>query len=99
MEHQYQKLKNTLKEKIIKGVYKPGEVLPSEHDLREQYKLARFTVRQALEELVKEGFITKHKGKGSIVAERKRKALGLFSIKGFSAVVGEEGEVKTVFLK
>lgn len=100
MQHQYQKLKALLKKKIQKGTYKPGEVLPSEHELRAQYKLARFTVRQALDELVKEGYITKHKGKGSIVSERKRKALGLFSIKGFSAVVGEaEGSVKTVFLK
>jgi DNA-binding GntR family transcriptional regulator len=65
----------------------------------EQYQLARFTVRQALDELVKDGLIIKHKGKGSIVAEKKRQTLGLFSIKGFSAVVGEEGEVKTVFLK
>ncbi len=99
MQHQYQKLKNTLKNKIIKGSYRPGDALPSEHELREQYQLARFTVRQALDELVKEGLITKHKGKGSIVNERKRKALGLFSIKGFSAIVGEEGEVKTTFLK
>lgn len=99
MQHQYQKLKDTLKKKILKNIYKPGDALPSEHELRDQYQLARFTVRQALDELVKEGFITKHKGKGSIVSERKRKALGLFSIKGFSAVVGEEGEVNTIFLK
>jgi DNA-binding GntR family transcriptional regulator len=99
MQHQYQKLKDSLKKKILKGVYKPGEALPSEHELRVQYNLARFTVRHALDELVKEGAITKHKGKGSIVSERKRKALGLFSVKGFSAVVGEAGEVNTVFLK
>jgi DNA-binding GntR family transcriptional regulator len=98
-QHHYQKLKETLKKKIIKGIYKTGEPLPSEHELTELYQLARYTVRQALDELVKEGFITKHKGKGSIVAERKRKALGLFSVKGFSAIVGEEGEVDTVFLK
>jgi DNA-binding GntR family transcriptional regulator len=99
MQHQYQKLKEALKKKILRGAYKPGEALPSEHELREQYDLARFTVRQALDELVKEGLIYKHKGKGSIVAERKRKALGIFSIKGFSAVVGETGEVNTRFLK
>ncbi|MGC4234905.1 MAG: GntR family transcriptional regulator [Niabella sp.] len=99
MQHQYQKLKNKLKGKILKGSYKPGDVIPSEHDLMEQYNLARSTVRQALDELVKEGFIVKCKGRKSIVAENKKKALGLFSVKGFSAVVGEEGEVKTVFLR
>jgi DNA-binding GntR family transcriptional regulator len=101
MKHQYQKLKESLKKKIINGTYPPGSILPSEHELRAHHELARFTVRQALDELVKEGFIAKHKGKGSIVMERKRKALGLFSIKGFSAVVGEqqEGSVNTVFLR
>jgi len=99
MEHHYQKLKNKLKGKILKGVYKPGESIPSEHELSEHYQLARFTVRQALEELAREGFIIKHKGKRSTVAESKKRTLGLFSVKGFSAVVGEEGEVKNVFLR
>jgi GntR family transcriptional regulator len=99
MEHQYQKLKLALKKNILNGKFKPGDALPSEHDLRAKYNIARFTVRQALDELVKEGLITKHKGKGSIVNERKRKPLGLFSVKGFSAVVGKQGTVKTVFLK
>jgi len=99
MEHHYQKLKNKLKDKILKGVYKSGESIPSEHELREQYKLARFTVRQALEELAREGFIIKHKGRRSTVAESKKRALGLFSVKGFSAAVGEEGEVLTKLLK
>jgi GntR family transcriptional regulator len=99
MQHQYQTLKDKLKKNIIKGVYTPGSLLPSEHELRQQYDIARFTVRQALDELVKEGLITKHKGKGSVVNERSRKALGLFSVKGFSAVVGEEGKVNTTFLK
>ena len=99
MEHQYQKLKLALKKNIVSGKYKPGQALPSEHELRVKYNIARFTVRQALDELVKEGLITKHKGKGSIVNERKRKPLGLFSVKGFSAVVGKQGNVKTAFLK
>lgn len=101
MKHQYQQLKESLKKKILNGTYKPGAILPSEHELRIEHSLARFTVRHALDELVKEGYIEKHKGRGSVVLERKRKPLGLFSIKGFSAVVGEqrEGEVKTVFLR
>jgi len=99
MQHQYQKLKKSILTKINKGIYKPGDILPSEHELKEQYKIARFTVRQALDELVKDGLIVKHKGKGSVICEKQRKVLGIFSIKGFSAVVGEAGKVDTVFLK
>ncbi len=98
MRHQYQRLQESLKKKILNGTYKPGDSLPSENELTLKFNLARFTVRQALEELVKEGLITKHQGKGSIVSDRKRKALGIFSVKGFSAVVGEDGDVKTIFL-
>src|SRR5665811_2262983 len=48
-----------------------------------QFGTTRTTVRKALDELLKEGFIEKEHGKGSRVLERG-KSLGLMSIKGFS---------------
>ena len=47
------------------------------------------TIRQALNELVNEGYIVRRHGKGSIV-KTQIKRLGLFTFKGFSEVV--EGE-------
>ena len=51
------------------GKYGPGDSLPSENKLVSMSGFARNTVRQALAELEKEGFLTKVKGKGTFVSE------------------------------
>lgn len=100
MMHQYQRLTELLRKKIVKGSLRPGDILPSENELCANHHLARSTVRQALDELVKEGYVTKQKGKGTIVLEPKRQSLGLFSIRGFSAIVGETAsETRNIFLQ
>lgn len=54
---------------IDSQVYKPGEKLPSERELCENYELSRITVRQALNELEREGYIKKQHGKGTFVTK------------------------------
>ena len=49
--------------------------------------MTRSMVRQALNELEKDGLIKKRQGKGSIV-ERKDQRLGLLSFRGFTEVLG-----------
>lgn len=82
---QYKKLYHLLKNDILTGNYKAGDLLPSELDLANKYKMARATVRQALSALEKEGKIEKRQGKGSIVSEGSNK-LGILSIKSFSSI-------------
>ena len=94
----YQKLYALLKSQIQVGNYKEGDLLPSENDLSATHKIARMTVRRALQELASEGYIRKVKGKGSIVSAT-RQSLGLLSFKGFSEVVGAEHEARTVMLR
>lgn len=90
-DYRYQSLHLFLKSQILHGVYEDGDLLPSENDLSQFHKLTRTTVRQALLELQKEGYIEKRKGKGSIVNLR-RKRLGLLSFKGFSEVIGHSDQ-------
>ena len=92
----YEQLRDGLKRQIQKGELQVGDLLPSENELCEKFSITRTTVRKALDELLKEGFIEKHKGKGSCVIER-RKSLGLLNVKGFSEAAG--GNVKTVYLQ
>lgn len=92
----YQEIQFMLKEKIQQGIYEIGDYLPSENELCKTYSITRTTVRKALDELIKEGFIEKQQGKGSRVKER-RKSLGLLNVKGFSEAVGQN--VKTIFLQ
>lgn len=77
---QYQHLYEALRQDIIRGVFKAGDLLPSESVLQQQYRLTQPTIRQALSLLVQEGYIKKHQGKGSIV-QAIPIGLGVMSLK------------------
>ena len=67
----YYQLKQLLAERITKGEWQPGDMLPTEEQLQEQYGLSRTTVRQALRELELEGLISRHRGRGTFVSRPK----------------------------
>ena len=99
MEPLYKKLQQDLKSQILAGIYTAGDLLPSENELQQLHGVTRSTIRQALGELAREGYIQKKQGKGSIVIRNQRRTLGLLSVKGFSEVVSEtKHAVKTVML-
>ncbi|MFL9901340.1 GntR family transcriptional regulator [Paraburkholderia fungorum] len=66
----YQQIRRKLREEIRSGERRAGERLPSEAEFAETYGTTRTTVRQALSQLVFEGLITQHSGRGSYVADR-----------------------------
>jgi GntR family transcriptional regulator len=63
----YRWLEETLRENISQGVYKPGDTLPTEHELMRRYNLSSTTVRRAVHDLVREGWIYRKAGKGTFV--------------------------------
>jgi len=100
MESLYRSLQNNLKAQIIAGIYKEGDLLPSESELQKLHSVTRSTVRHSLSELEKEGYIKKKQGKGSIVLKRRRRTLGVLSVKGFSEIVSEKKlSVSTVMIQ
>lgn len=63
-----------LKYKLLKEInskYKPKDLLPAESQLIKEYKVSRITVRKAMDELERDGIITKKQGKGTYVKEKK----------------------------
>jgi GntR family transcriptional regulator len=56
---------------IESGDWKPGDLIPSEQELQDMYGISRTTIRQTLSELVFEGRLTRHRGKGTFVAGDK----------------------------
>jgi len=93
---QYRQLYEILRKHIVGGLYKEGDLLPSEHDLCETYRLTRPTVRHALDDLVKDGFVFKRKGKGTIV-RKKNKGVGILSVSGTTSAL-EGVDLKTTIL-
>jgi DNA-binding GntR family transcriptional regulator len=84
---QYRQLYEDLRKQITDGIYKNGDLLPSENALCSQYGTTRQTVRQALDALLHEGMIRKHQGKGSIVTGPP-KGIGILSISGTTSALG-----------
>jgi len=86
---QYRRLYEILRKHIVDGVYKEGDLLPSENELCSVYGITRPTVRHALYALVNDGYIRKQQGKGSIVHSLP-KGIGILSIAGTTSALGEK---------
>lgn len=84
---QYRRIYEDLRTQIAESVYVPGDLLPSEHALCEVYGVARLTVRRALEQLVTDGFIIRHQGKGSVV-KGTPKGIGILSLISTTSALG-----------
>lgn len=67
----YARLRDRLRADILDGRLKTSEKLPSEHELTALHGVSRITVRQALNDLQKQGLIVKLHGKGAFVAPRR----------------------------
>jgi GntR family transcriptional regulator len=64
----YHQLKEILKSSIAAGIWKANEMIPSENELAAAYDVAVGTVKKALGELTREGFIVRRQGRGTFVA-------------------------------
>ncbi|WP_159883542.1 GntR family transcriptional regulator [Paenibacillus puerhi] len=71
----YQQIKNQIKDAIIRGELKEGEMLPSIRALASDLHVSVLTTRRVYDELESEGFITTRAGKGSYVAKENLELL------------------------
>ena len=59
-----------IKQRIERGTYPPGSLLPSEHQLVSEFGISRPTIVRALSALRQDGWIDTQQGKGSFVRGR-----------------------------
>ena len=76
-EHAYQALAGQLASMIDKGIYKPGEKLPSVRRLHQEHQLSMGTVLLAFQHLADKGLITAREKSGYFVNQRAGKVLPL----------------------
>lgn len=67
----YLQLIAVLKDRIARGIWKPGDQIPSEPELCSIFGVSRTVVRQALLELELDGLVIRRKGKGTFIADPK----------------------------
>lgn len=66
----YQRIADQLRADIAEGKWKPGEQLPGEMELSEQFQVSRNTMRQALNQLTQVNLLRRHRGSGTFVNEQ-----------------------------
>lgn len=68
-EPKYLIIKKDIQMKIEKNDFTLGAKIPSEAELRAQYDVSRHTIRQAISELVNQGYLIKQQGSGTFVSD------------------------------
>ena len=86
----YYQLKELIREKIATGEWKPGDLIPSERELCEEHGISRMTVRQAIQELLREGIVTIRRGEGTFVNNVPHTQM-LLKLEGFSSEMAKLG--------
>ena len=88
----FAQLKAALHAAIEAGVYGPGEMIPTEQQLQRLAGISRSTVRQAVGDLVAQGILQRHVGKGTFVAPLPVGA-GLHDLMSFTQTMRAQGRV------
>ena len=65
----YEQIVQQVEESIQRGALKPGDKLPPERDLAEQFGVSRTAVREAVKALREKGMVEAYPGRGTFVME------------------------------
>jgi GntR family transcriptional regulator len=64
----YRQVKSLITEDLRVGLWKPGDMIPSEVELAARHGVSQGTVRRAIEELTAENLLIRQQGRGTFVA-------------------------------
>ena len=73
----YLQVADILRREIAEGLFRDGEKLTTEEELRYRFRVSRQTVRQAIAELEDDGLVDRRRGSGTYVRHGPRKRQGL----------------------
>ena len=84
----YRQVRALLTDRMIEGVWRPGQSLPSEMQLAAELGVSQGTVRKALDELVAQNLLVRRQGRGTFVNEHSQQR----SLFHFFKLVSDRGE-------
>jgi len=87
----YVQLTRLLRREIMEGVYKEGDLIPSEVQMAQKHDITRTTVRRAISELVNDGLLVQVHGKGTYVCLKEVK-YNIWNFGGFTDYITSRGE-------
>ncbi|MCU0758370.1 MAG: GntR family transcriptional regulator [Steroidobacteraceae bacterium] len=93
----YHQVYVTLRAWVRDGTYRPGDQIPTEPELCRMFDVSRITVRKAIEDLSREGWLVRQQGKGTFVqmsAARPAASLDLDEARSQVADLGAATEVR-----
>ncbi|TDD10012.1 GntR family transcriptional regulator [Nonomuraea diastatica] len=89
--HAHEIVADSLRTHILEGRYKPGQRLPSEEALTDEYGVSRNTVRVALNHLAAANLITRRRGSGSYVNSDLGISHSLGNLRSFTVLLRDLG--------
>ncbi|CAN5681246.1 GntR family transcriptional regulator [soil metagenome] len=89
----YLQLYEILRAQVQTGELGPGDMIPPESELTRRFGVSRITVRAALDHLVQDGIIDRHRGRGSFVRASAPEARACLT--SFTEQVSRSGRIPT----
>jgi GntR family transcriptional regulator len=65
----YVQVRERLLERIRSGAWKPGQLIPNEFEIADEFGVSQGTARKAISELAAEGLVVRRQGRGTFVVE------------------------------
>ena len=88
----YYQLANILRESISGGKFGAHQTIPSERQLERLYSVSRTTIRQAIDLLIRQGFLYREHGRGTFVSPQKLQK-GISELTSFTEDMKQRGIV------
>lgn len=88
----YYQLANILRDQIAGGEIAAHQPIPSERQLEQLYSVSRTTIRQAIDLLVRQGFLYREHGRGTFVSPQKLQK-GISELTSFTEDMKQRGMV------
>ena len=64
----YAQVKDAMIQNLVSGAWRPGDKLPSETNLAEEYGVSQGTMRKALDDLAAQNLVVRQQGRGTFIA-------------------------------